>query len=244
MTKLSVNLNKIALLRNSRGHDFPNLIEFARKALTAGAHGVTIHPRPDQRHATYADVRDLSRFMDSYPAAELNIEGYPDERFLEAVLAHRPDQITLVPDAPTQLTSDHGWNLKHDRGLVSAVVNRIKQAGSRASLFLDPDPEQIDLAATTGTDRIELYTAGYAAAYGTDREGAVWEEYRRAAAYAQRAGLGVNAGHDLSLHNLGRFLGISGILEVSIGHALTVEALDYGYADVVRKYLQIINAGR
>ncbi|MBF8269682.1 MAG: Pyridoxal phosphate biosynthetic protein PdxJ [Gammaproteobacteria bacterium] len=240
MSRLSVNLNKIALLRNSRGHDYPNLIEFAKKALAAGAHGITIHPRPDQRHATYGDVRDLSELLTSYPQAELNIEGYPDDTFMEIVLKHRPDQVTLVPDAPKQLTSDHGWDLREGREFVGAKISKLRQAGIRSSLFLDPDPAQIGLAAAIHTDRIELYTEAYAAAFGGDQEATVLDRYRRAAVHAQQSGLGVNAGHDLNLDNLGRFLGIPGILEVSIGHALTVEALDYGYAKVIGKYLQII----
>jgi len=240
MTTLSVNLNKIALLRNSRGHDYPNLIAFAVKAINAGAHGLTIHPRPDQRHATYADVQALKTCLTAYPDAELNVEGYPDEKFMGIVLAQRPDQVTLVPDAPGQLTSDHGWNLRETRSLVSARIDKLRQAGIRSSLFLDPNPEQIDLAAAVRPDRIELYTEAYAAAYGTAQEAAVFDRYHRAATHAQQAGLGVNAGHDLNLHNLGRFLTIPGILEVSIGHALTVEALDHGYANVIGRYLRII----
>ena len=240
MTRLSVNLNKIALLRNSRGHDYPNLISFAEKALTAGAHGLTIHPRPDQRHATYADVPALKACLASYPEAELNVEGYPDEKFMAVVLAQRPDQVTLVPDAPGQLTSDHGWNLRETRSLVSGRIDQLRQAGIRSSLFLDPDPEQIDFAAAVRPDRIELYTEAYAAAYGTTEEATVFDRYHRAAARAQQLGLGVNAGHDLNLDNLGRFLTIPGILEVSIGHALTVEALDHGYTNVIGRYLRII----
>ena len=240
ITNLSVNLNKIALLRNSRGHDYPNLVAFATKALAAGAHGITIHPRPDQRHATYADVEVLSELLTAHPQAELNIEGYPSDDFMEVVLTHRPDQVTLVPDAPKQLTSDHGWDLRETREFVGAKVSLLRQAGIRSSLFLDPEPAQIDLAAAIRTDRIELYTADYAATYGTTQETRVLDRYRRAAAHAQSAGLGVNAGHDLNLQNLGRFLDIPDILEVSIGHALTVEALDFGYANVIGKYLQII----
>lgn len=240
MTKLSVNLNKIALLRNSRGHDYPNLIAFAEQALTAGAHGLTIHPRPDQRHATYADVAALKACVAACPGAELNVEGYPDEKFMAVILAQRPHQVTLVPDGPGQITSDHGWNLRETSGLVGERIAKLRQAGIRSSLFLDPDPEQIDLAAAVRPDRIELYTEAYAAAYGTAQEAAVLDRYRRAAAHAQQLGLGVNAGHDLNLDNLGRFLEIPGILEVSIGHALTVEALDQGYATVIGRYLRII----
>lgn len=241
-TKLSVNLNKIALLRNSRGHDYPNVIDFAQKALAAGADGITIHPRPDQRHATYADVRDLALLRKSHAAAELNIEGYPNESFLDIVLEYKPDQVTLVPDAPEQLTSDHGWDLSKRGDFVRDIINRIRAAGIRASLFLDPVVEQIDLAALIETDRIELYTAGYADAFNTEHEDETYNRYRSAAMHARDTGLGVNAGHDLNLENLGRFLGIPGILEVSIGHALTVESLEHGFANVIGKYMEIIRA--
>lgn len=238
--KLSVNLNKIALLRNSRGHDYPNLLEFADKALAAGANGITIHPRPDQRHATYADVIDLAEWLQSRPQSELNVEGYPGEAFLDVVIKQRPDQVTLVPDDPQQLTSDHGWDLKKHRSFVTDTVVRLRQAGIRSSLFLDPDPDQIDIAAAIASDRIELYTAAYAAAFNTPQETGILERYRSAAEHARQAGLGVNAGHDLSLKNLGLFLGIPGILEVSIGHALTVESLEYGFSKVIGKYVDII----
>lgn len=241
-TRLSVNLNKIALIRNSRGHDYPNLIDFANKALAAGADGITIHPRPDQRHATYNDVKELADMRVSRTDAELNIEGYPADTFLDVVLKYKPDQVTLVPDAPDQLTSDHGWNLLKEGAFIRDVVTRIRSAGIRSSLFLDPVAEQIDMAADIGTDRIELYTADYAAAYGAAREAEVYNRYEAAAVRARDAGLGVNAGHDLNLDNLGRFLGIPGILEVSIGHALTVESLDIGFASVIGKYMEIIHA--
>ena len=241
-TKLSVNLNKIALLRNSRGHDYPNIIDFAKKALAAGANGITIHPRPDQRHATYADVAELAELMASQTDAELNIEGYPSDTFLDIVLKYKPDQVTLVPDAPDQLTSDHGWDLSKLGAYVRGVVARIHSTGIRCSLFLDPVPEQIDLAADIETDRIELYTAEYAAAFATAQADEVYHRYESAAKYAQDKGLGVNAGHDLNLENLGRFLGIPGILEVSIGHALTVESLECGFTNVIGKYMEIIHA--
>lgn len=241
-TKLSVNLNKIALLRNSRGHDYPNVIDFAAKALAAGADGITIHPRPDQRHATYADVKDLTAIMGSRAEAELNIEGYPNESFLDVVLEYKPDQVTLVPDAPDQLTSDHGWDLSKHRGFVQDIIARIRSAGIRSSLFLDPVAEQVDIAAEIETDRIELYTADYASAFNTEHEIDTYNRYRSAAIHAQNTGLGVNAGHDLNLENLGRFLDIPGILEVSIGHALTVESLEYGFAGVIGKYMDILHA--
>ena len=241
-TKLSVNLNKIALLRNSRGHDYPNVIDFANKALAAGADGITIHPRPDQRHATYNDVKELAGFLESRTNAELNIEGYPTDTFLDIVMKYKPDQVTLVPDAPDQLTSDHGWDLSKYGAFVRDIIERIRSVGIRSSLFLDPVPEQIDIAADIKTDRIELYTADYAAAFGTSLEDDVYNRYESAARHARDNGLGVNAGHDLNLDNLGRFLDIPGILEVSIGHALTVESLDIGFANVIEKYIAIIHA--
>ena len=241
MTKLSVNLNKIALIRNSRGHDYPNLVEFAQLALAAGADGITIHPRPDQRHATYNDVRDLSVLMANWPDAELNIEGFPADSFLDTVLKYKPDQVTLVPDDPGQLTSDHGWDLVTHKSKLTEVLQKLRSAGIRTSLFLDPDQKQINLASAIQTDRIELYTESYAAAFGTDQEKGILEIYRQAAKCAQDAELGVNAGHDLNLVNLGRFISIPGILEVSIGHALTVESLESGFSNVIKQYLNILN---
>lgn len=235
--KLSVNLNKIALIRNARGHDYPSVEHFARKALDAGAHGITIHPRPDERHARYDDIARLAQVVAAYPDAELNIEGYPGERFLDEVIAVAPAQCTLVPDAPDQLTSDHGWNIAANRESLTGVVARLHAAGVRVSLFMDPDPEQIALAPQTGTDRIELYTEAYAAA----PDAASLEPYRAAAQLAASLGLGVNAGHDLNLDNLKTFVaGVPQVLEVSIGHALTVEALELGFDATVSRYVEIL----
>jgi pyridoxine 5-phosphate synthase len=239
MTKLSVNINKIALLRNSRGRNYPSVVDFAGKFIALGAHGITIHPRQDQRHITNQDALDLAELLAARPGVELNIEGYPCEAFLDLVDRCKPDQCTLVPDAPDQLTSDHGWDFRRHGGFLRDVLARIGAAGTRTAAFLDPDLEQVELAAASGADRIELYTETYAASYGTPGAAEVFDTYARAAALAQRLGLGVNAGHDLDLANLPRFLQIDGILEVSIGHALTVECIEQGMASVMRQYLDI-----
>lgn len=242
MTQLSVNLNKMALLRNARGRDYPNLSVMADRCIDVGAHGITIHPRPDQRHATYRDAYDL-RALTRRREVEFNIEGYPTDRFLEVVLEVKPEQCTLVPDDPHQLTSDHGWDVLKNSGRLAPVVETLQREGIRVSLFLDPDPAQVRAAPATGTDRIELYTEAYASAfasaYGGDGEERIWRQYRDAVELAADEGLGVNAGHDLDLDNLARFLEIPNILEVSIGHALTVEAFDFGLEGTIRRYLEI-----
>jgi pyridoxine 5-phosphate synthase len=238
-TELSVNLNKIALIRNSRGRDFPSVASFARLALDSGAKGVTIHPRPDQRHATYKDIQDLTTLLAEYPDRELNIEGNPNETFMAHVLEARPDQCTLVPDADDQLTSDHGYDLTKQFDQIQPIVQQLKQAGIRVSVFMDPDPEQMPLAAKLGADRIELYTEAWAEAFDTEQQQSFLDRYRKATDAARAAGLDVNAGHDLNLHNLPAFLTIPGIDEVSIGHALTVEALEQGFTSVVRQYVDI-----
>jgi pyridoxine 5-phosphate synthase len=235
--QLSVNLNKIALIRNARGRDYPSLEYFARKALEAGAHGVTIHPRPDQRHARYSDIAALARVVADFPGTELNVEGYPDEQFLREVIAVAPAQCTLVPDAPGQLTSDHGWNLSQHQQTLCDIVQRLQRAGIRTSIFMDPDPEQIRLAPATGTDRIELYTEAYAAHACAESIA----PYREAARLAVDLGLEVNAGHDLTLDNLSAFIrDIPEIAEVSIGHALTVESLEIGFTPTVMRYVEIL----
>ncbi|HSC81077.1 MAG TPA: pyridoxine 5'-phosphate synthase [Chitinolyticbacter sp.] len=241
-TQLSVNLNKIALIRNSRGRDYPSIIHFAELALGAGAHGVTIHPRPDQRHARYSDVAALKAVVERFAGTELNIEGYPDRQFLDVVLATRPHQCTLVPDEPGQLTSDHGWNIVRDAARLAPIVAELKAAGIRVSLFVDADLTQIEAAPATGTDRVELYTEAYAHGYAQGDWMSEWHKHAAAAARARELGLGLNAGHDLNLDNLANFLRIPGIAEVSIGHALTVEALQYGFAEVVRRYVAILRA--
>lgn len=239
MTQLSVNLNKIALLRNSRGRDFPSVVAFAEKFIALGVHGITIHPRPDARHATAQDAHDLKAVLAAYPTVELNIEGYPTEDFLALVEAVKPHQCTLVPDEPNQLTSDHGWDFSQHADFLETVLARIHAAGVRSSVFLDPDTDQVQRAASSSAQRIELYTEGFASAHGTELAASVLAQYRDAADLARRLGLGVNAGHDLDLSNLPTFLTIPGILEVSIGHVLTVECIERGMAAVINEYLSI-----
>ena len=241
MTKLSVNLNKFALLRNSRGKDRPNLVAMARRCIETGVHGITVHPRPDQRHTRYQDVHDLAAVTAEH-SVEFNIEGNPTPFFLDIVKKARPTQCTLVPDAPRQLTSDHGWDLRLEGSRLGPIIAELREAGIRTSLFLDPDLAQVDRVPATGADRIELYTEAYAAAFGGDAQEEVLHKYRRAALHARQLGLGVNAGHDLNLKNLGLFLTIPGILEVSIGHAIAVDSLDYGLENCLRKYLEIVQA--
>lgn len=254
MTALSVNVNKVALLRNARGGARPNVVASARTALEAGANGITVHPRPDERHIRAADVHALRALVAEFPAAEFNIEGNPSAAprgcypgFDQLVEATRPHQCTLVPDADDQLTSDHGWDLSGSaavREQVAAVAARYRAWGVRVSLFMDPADAQIRCAKEVGADRIELYTGPYADAaqrHGVDaaQAAASLADYRRAARCADACGLGVNAGHDLDLRNLGRFLAIGGIAEVSIGHALIADALETGLAEAVRRYANI-----
>lgn len=244
MTVLSVNLNKIALLRNSRGRDFPNVVEFAQKFLDLGVRGITIHPRQDERHITRKDVYELGHLVSGLKDVELNIEGYPSEDFLNLVEEVSPTQCTLVPDSPTQLTSDHGWDLTKHFDQVRDTCSWLNNAGIRPAIFLDPNKSQIRLAPNTGTRRIELYTEEYAASYGTKESELVFRKFEESAILAQELGLGVNAGHDLDLINLAKFLEIDGILEVSIGHALTVECIENGMNKVIGKYLGICSQMR
>jgi pyridoxine 5-phosphate synthase len=244
MTVLSVNLNKIALLRNSRGRDYPNVVDFAQKFYSLGVRGITIHPRQDERHITRQDALNLGRLASDLRNIELNIEGYPSEEFLKLVERVNPTQCTLVPDSPLQLTSDHGWDLTTHLDQVRDTCSRLNSAGIRSAIFLDPDKDQIRIAPKTSTNRIELYTEEYAATYGTKANDQIFQKFKEAAILAQELGLGVNAGHDLDLANLSRFLGIDGILEVSIGHALTVESIEKGMDEVIGKYLDICNQVR
>jgi pyridoxine 5-phosphate synthase len=239
MTSLSVNLNKIALLRNSRGRDYPNIVEYAKKFVDLGVQGITIHPRQDERHAKRTDAIELGRLLADYEDVEFNIEGYPSADFLELIVQVVPDQCTLVPDDVNQLTSDHGWQVERCRDILVSSLDRLNGAGVRSSLFLDPDLVQIEAAANIGCDRIELYTEEFAETFYGDTALAVFEKYENSAKHAQSLGLGVNAGHDLDLTNLGRFLEIENILEVSIGHALTIECIDQGIENVVGRYLEI-----
>ncbi|MCB1584004.1 MAG: pyridoxine 5'-phosphate synthase [Xanthomonadales bacterium] len=239
MTALSVNLNKIALLRNSRGRNYPNVLEYGEKLIKMGVAGLTVHPRQDERHATRQDTRELAALTKQYSGVEFNVEGFPSNEFMSLIAETRPDQCTLVPDAPNQITSDHGWDLTEHFDWVCKLVLELQSINVRASLFIDPDLEQIKLAAKTGVDRIELYTESYAKAFAHGQYADVLSLYRLSAQLAQSLGLGINAGHDLDLNNLSKFLTIPNILEVSIGHALTVESLELGVAEVVRRYLEI-----
>ena len=239
MTNLSVNLNKVALIRNTRNIGIPSITKMAKICIDAGAKGITVHPRPDQRHIRPGDVYDL---VDVVTAVEFNIEGNPlESSFMEIVRRVKPTQCTLVPDTPDTFTSDSGWDLTKDKERLIPIIKELHSLGSRVSLFMDPDLEQISLVPDTGASRIELYTEPYATAYREDRDlESTWQQYADAARKAQDLGLGVNAGHDLNLDNLAKFCTIPGILEVSIGHALTAEALEMGLANTVKAYLKIL----
>jgi len=233
MTKLSVNINKIATLRNARGGNNPNVLQVALDCERFGAQGITVHPRPDERHIRYQDVYELKPKI----STEFNIEGYPDNKFIELVLAVKPAQVTLVPDPPHVLTSNAGWDLTKTTNFLIPIIKQFKQAGIRVSIFLNPDENQIQLAPNTGTDRIELYTESYAVNYPLNKELSV-EPFKKAAVLANKLGIGLNAGHDLSLENLA-FLKqeIPYLEEVSIGHALVCDALYLGLENTIQLYL-------
>lgn len=243
MTALSVNLNKLALLRNSRGRNYPDLPEFARRFISLGVHGITVHPRPDERHVTRRDVHELAELLQDHAHVEFNVEGYPSPAFLQLVKETAPTQCTLVPDADAQLTSDHGWDCRHHQAFLCDVVGTLREQGMRVALFLDADLQQVEAAASTRADRIELYTEGYAKAFAQGDVSEALQHYRETAMLAQSLGLGTNAGHDLDLDNLPTFLAIPGILEVSIGHALTIECIEQGMTSVISRYLAICKAG-
>lgn len=231
-TKLSVNINKIATLRNSRGGTRPNVVEAAVKAQQFGADGITVHPRPDERHIRYQDVFDLKPVVHT----EFNIEGYPNDKFMELVLEVRPTQVTLVPDPPGVLTSNAGWNTIENQEFLQTVINELKSAGIRTSIFIETDAEMIRAAKQTGTDRIELYTESYAVGYPENKNKAI-EPFVFAAKVANEEDLGINAGHDLSLENLKFFAeNIPNLLEVSIGHALVADAIYLGMSNAVKMY--------
>jgi pyridoxine 5-phosphate synthase len=241
MTKLSVNINKIATLRNSRGGNNPSVLQAAIDVQRFGADGVTIHPRPDERHIRYQDARDIKQVIQT----EFNIEGNcREEKFVQLVLELKPAQVTLVPDAEGQLTSDHGWDTLRHKAYLQDMIGLFKEAGIRTSIFCDPIPEMVEGAAETGTDRIELYTEAYAREYKTDREHAI-APYIRAAGKARELGLGLNAGHDLDLQNLEFFARqIPWLQEVSIGHALICDALYLGLENTVQLYRRKLHAGK
>ncbi|MGE0822816.1 MAG: pyridoxine 5'-phosphate synthase [Candidatus Binatia bacterium] len=237
MIKLSVNVNKIATLRNARGGNNPSVIHAAQTCIAAGCHGITVHPRPDGRHIRQQDVFDLAARL----TAEFNIEGYPSPAFLDLVSQVHPTQCTLVPDPPDVLTSNAGWDLTGDVTWLTNVLKQLQEQEIRTSLFLEPAPEQVRRAKDIGTDRIELYTERYAKTFGTPEGQRVYEEYHRAAVVAQEIGLGLNAGHDLDLSNL-PFLArhLPGLAEVSIGHALICDALYMGLTTAVHAYLHAL----
>jgi pyridoxine 5-phosphate synthase len=242
-TKLSVNLNKVALLRNQRDIGYPSVLEAARLVVAAGAHGITVHPRPDERHIRRTDVRELAALVAAEfgPRIEYNIEGNPTPDFVALILEVRPDQVTLVPDAPDQHTSDHGWDVGTSFRELGAVIRELKRSGARVSLFMDADPGAIAPAATVGADRIELYTGPYAHAFAAGAAQPLLRRYAAAAEAAVEAGLGVNAGHDLNLDNLPAFCqAVPQLAEVSIGHAITADALRLGFPAAVEAYLRAI----
>ena len=242
MTKLSVNVNKVALLRNARDIGIPSVTGSAQIIVDAGAHGVTVHPRPDQRHIRPGDAYELAEML---ATVEFNIEGNPFAEkggdypgFLNILRRVKPDQATLVPDSPDQTTSDHGWDLATDGERLRPLIAELKDLGCRVSLFMDAEPGRVAAAADIGADRVELYTEPYARAFEQGEAESALPRFVESAKAAQAAGLGINAGHDLNLDNLGAFFGaVPGVLEVSIGHALVADALRYGLAETVTKYL-------
>ncbi len=241
-TALSVNLNKVALVRNTRHLGIPSVTRAATLCLQAGAQGITVHPRPDARHIRADDVRELHQLLKAWPAAEFNIEGNPFHNLMDFVRALRPHQCTLVPDSEGQFTSDHGWDLAADAPRLKPIIEEARSLGVRVSLFMDPLPEAMAAAKAVGADRVELYTESYASAFQTAGQGEVLERFVNAARAAQAAGLGVNAGHDLSQVNLTDFLrAVPGVREVSIGHALISDALELGYTATIKAYLASID---
>ena len=233
MTRLSVNINKVATIRNARGENNPDLVSFALACEAAGAQGITVHPRPDERHIRRSDVPQLKKAI----STELNIEGYPSEDFIRLVLETLPAQVTLVPDAPGQLTSNHGWDVVGNFEMLSGIIKRFKEVGIRVSVFVDPDSVQVLEAKIAGADRVELYTKAYADYYSKNREAAI-APFVEAASAARVCGIGLNAGHDLSLENLSYFIEtIPWVDEVSIGHALICDALYLGINATVKAYL-------
>ena len=243
-TALSVNVNKVALVRNTRHLGIPSVLRAARLCLQAGANGITVHPRPDERHIRAGDVHELAQLMKDWPDREYNIEGNPSQNLMDFIRQVRPHQATFVPDSEDQFTSDHGWSFPQDAARLAPLIAECRALGVRVSLFMDPVPAQMAQARAVGADRVELYTEPYAAAWGTDRQALQLERYRAAAQAALDVGLGVNAGHDLNRDNLAAFVrGVPGVLEVSIGHALIADALELGYVATVQAYQACIDKG-
>jgi pyridoxine 5-phosphate synthase len=239
---LSVNVNKVALLRNSRHLGIPSVVRAAQLCLQAGANGITIHPRPDERHIRASDVPELHALMKAWPEREFNIEGNPFHNLMDHVRAVRPHQVTFVPDSEGQFTSDHGWAFPQDAERLKPLIDECKALGVRVSLFMDPIPEQMAAARAVGADRVELYTEPYAATWGTPENAAQLQRYADAAVAAAQAGLGLNAGHDLNRDNLPAFVAaVKGLQEVSIGHAFMADALEMGYTATVQAYLACLN---
>jgi len=244
LPSLSVNVNKVALVRNTRHLGIPSVVRAAELCLQAGAHGITVHPRPDQRHIRPQDVFDLAALLQRWPHAEFNIEGNPTHNLMDFVRRVRPSQATFVPDSDDQFTSDHGWGFPQDAERLRPLIAECHALGVRVSLFMDPLPEQMAGASAVGADRVELYTEPYAAAWDSGEQQAQLQRYADAAQAALDAGLGVNAGHDLNQHNMAAFVArVPGLLEVSIGHAFIADALEAGYAATVRAYLACIAGG-
>jgi pyridoxine 5-phosphate synthase len=240
--KLSVNVNAIAFLRNRRHVPWPSVVGLCRTALDAGAHGITVHPRPDERHIRRSDVTDIREMLRrDYPDAEFNIEGYPDERFLALCEMERPDQVTLVPDDPTQSTSDHGWDFSRHHNSLSSIIERLHKGKMRVSAFIDPDPTAPALAKSVGADRVEIYTGPYGGVFETALLQREFDKVVATGKAAAAAGLGLNAGHDLTRENLPRLVAaLPNLQEVSIGHAITADALTFGMAETVRMFRDAI----
>lgn len=241
--KLSVNVNAIAYLRNRRDLPWPSVVDLSRAALDAGAVGITVHPRPDERHIRRTDVTDINRLLRKhYPGREFNIEGYPDERFLALVEEARPEQVTLVPDDPSQGTSDHGWDITANRDLLTGIIGRLHEGGMRVSLFIDPDPAAPALAKSVGADRVEIYTGPYGGAFAPQDVAREFNKVVATGKAAEASGVGLNAGHDLTRDNLPALVkALPNLLEVSIGHAITADALMFGMGETVRKFRAAIN---
>ncbi len=236
MTKLSVNINKVATLRNARGGDIPNVVQVAKDVQKFGGQGITVHPRPDERHITYQDIFDLRPVV----TTEFNIEGNPIKKFIDLVLKAKPEQVTLVPDAEDAITSNAGWDTRKHQDFLKEVIAEFKRNNIRTSIFVDPDPKMLESAVRTGTDRIELYTEAFAREYEKGNKAGV-KSYADCAKLANEFGLGINAGHDLSLENIRYFKeNVPGLLEVSIGHALIAESLYLGLENVIQQYLKLL----